>query len=89
MPMSMASDKSSDASLPSQPDMQAQSYANRASVKFLRKDIMGAISDFNLAISLNPSNADFYLNRGYLKHIINDYNGAMRDYNSALKINKI
>ena len=62
-------------------------YSNRASIKFLKKDTLGAIADFDKAITLEPQNPNLYLNRGYIKQVINDLNGAMNDYNAALKLN--
>lgn len=65
----------------------AGSYMSRASNKFMKNDIQGAISDLDTAISLEPNNQALYLNRGYLKHVINDKSGAMTDYDTAIKIN--
>ena len=33
----------------------ALAYSNRASLKFLKKDVQGAIADFDKAIQINPS----------------------------------
>ena len=65
----------------------AQDYSNRASLRFLKRDMQGAIADFNKAISIEPNNPQLYLNRGYLKHVMNDFNGAMADYNTSLQLN--
>lgn len=62
-------------------------YSNRASMRFLKKDIQGAIQDFDKAIELNPKNPELYLNRGYIKQLTNDLKGALADYNNALSIN--
>ena len=66
----------------------ALAYSNRASMRFLKQDIQGAIQDFDKAIELSPNNPELYLNRGYIKQLINDQNGAMADYNKAIAINK-
>ena len=47
----------------------ALTYSNRASMKFLKKDIKGAIQDFDKAIEISPQNPDLYLNRGYIKQV--------------------
>ena len=49
---------------------QAMEYSNKASIKFLKKDINGAIADFNKAIEISPNNPNLYLNRGYIKQLI-------------------
>ena len=66
----------------------ALAYSNRASMRFLKQDIQGAIQDFDKAIELSPNNPELYLNRGYIKQLINDQDGAMADYNKAIAINK-
>ena len=63
------------------------SYIRQASSLFMKKDIQGAISVLDSAISQNPNNPQLYLNRGFIKHVVLDYEGAMQDYNSALKVN--
>ena len=65
----------------------ATSYTSRASDRFMKKDINGAIEDMSKAISIEPTNTMHYLNRGFLKQVLNDLSGAFDDYNSALKIN--
>ncbi len=69
------------------PQDQSLAYSNRASMRFLKKDINGAIADFDKAIELNPKNPELYLNRGYIKQLTNDLKGALADYNNALSIN--
>lgn len=65
----------------------AASFMSRASEKFMKKDVKGAIDDMNQAITIAPNSPLLYLNRGYLKQVINDQKGAMDDYNTAIKIN--
>ena len=62
-------------------------YLSRASNKFMKRDVSGAIGDINLAIKVDPQNPSLYLNRGYLKQVLNNYDGALEDYNQALKLN--
>ena len=66
---------------------EAQSYSNKASNLFMKKDILGALSALDEAININPNNPQLYLNRGFVKHVIHDYDNALIDYNQALKIN--
>jgi Flp pilus assembly protein TadD len=40
---------------------------------------MGAISDYNKAIELDPNNASAYYNRAISKYYTNDLNGACED----------
>ena len=65
----------------------AQAYSNRGSLRFLKKDIKGALSDFDKAIQISPNDPKLYLNRGYIKQVINNLEDAANDYNQALKIN--
>jgi tetratricopeptide (TPR) repeat protein len=47
----------------------------------------GALADFNLAISLNPKDANAYINRGVLKATkFNDQPGAIADLRTAAKL---
>ncbi len=62
-------------------------YTSRASLKFMQKDMQGAISELDKAIQVNPNNPMLYLNRGYVRHVLNDLAGAMEDYNQAIKAN--
>lgn len=68
--------------------LSALDYSNRASIKFLKKDVFGAINDFDKAIQLSPNNHELYLNRGYIKQVINDLDGALADYNEAIRLNR-
>ena len=65
----------------------ALAYSNKASARFMKFDIEGAIECLNEAIRISPRNPQLYLNRGFVKHVIRDYKGAMQDYNEALNIN--
>jgi tetratricopeptide (TPR) repeat protein len=47
---------------------------------------LGAITDFDQVIKLDPSKVVAYLARGLLKHRLNDHKNAITDYNQAIKI---
>ena len=54
---------------------------------FKKNDLQGAITDYNEAIRLNPSNAGFYYIRGVAKSASGDKQGAITDYNEAIRLN--
>ena len=62
-------------------------YSNRGHAKSELGDKQGAISDYNLAIKINPNHANAYSNRGNAKSALGDKQGAIADYNLAIKIN--
>ena len=68
-------------------EIKGTDYMSRASNKFVKGDIAGAIEDMNQAISIESNSPVLYLNRGYLKHFSNDLDGAMKDYDAAITIN--
>ena len=64
----------------------AEEYFDSGFVKAKIADYYGAISDFTIAIELNPNYAMAYNNRGYSKSILEDYNGAIADYTKAIEL---
>ena len=47
-------------------------------------DFLGAVSDYNKAIEINPNNSSAYYNRGIAKGNLDDMSGACSDWmNSA------
>jgi len=46
-----------------------------------------AIDAYEVAIKLNPNNADAYYDRGNVRRELGDKEGAIRDFNQAIKIN--
>ena len=60
---------------------------NRGNVKKEKKDLEGAINDYNEAIRLNPQDALAYNNRGLAKKEKEDLEGAINDYNEAIRLN--
>ena len=50
-------------------------------------DFIGAITDYNQAIKINPKDAHAYFNRGNAKFKSKDLKGAIADYDTSLAIN--
>ena len=66
---------------------EALAYSNKASTRFMKQDIKGALECLDEAIKLSPNNPQLYLNRGFVKHVTRDYASALQDYNKAIEIN--
>jgi tetratricopeptide (TPR) repeat protein len=62
-------------------------YGDRAIAKAELFDSLGAISDFSMAITLDPEYENAYIWRGEEKFKICDYKGAILDYQLALELN--
>ena len=54
--------------------------------KYDKGDYQGAISDFSMAIEIEPQFAAAYSNRGLSKAELKDYQGSISDYNKALEL---
>jgi DNA helicase II / ATP-dependent DNA helicase PcrA len=65
----------------------AEFYYNNAIAKLSLGDKQGAISDYDLAIKLNPGYSGTYNNRGLIKSDLGDKQGAISDYDLAIKLN--
>ena len=61
-------------------------FRGRASMRFLKKDLDGALSDYNKSIELDNTVSEAYVNRGLLKKTQGYYKDALADYNSAIKL---
>ena len=61
----------------------AQFYIRRADEKFIKKDYYAAISDYNRAIEIDPSDPYSYIFSGYAKLNLDDINGACFDWKIA------
>ncbi len=55
--------------------------------KFNKKDFVGALTDANTAIDLNPSNFQLYVDRGMVKTKMGDPAGAKADFAKAIRLN--
>ena len=62
-------------------------YVTRGQRKKLDADYKGALADLDIAIHLQPDNAEAYIERGSAKHELDDYEGALVDLNIAIRIN--
>ncbi len=66
---------------------EAYSYINRGVAKSDLGDKQGAISDYDLAIAINPQLAQAYNNRGSAKSDLGNNQEAIGDYDLAIAIN--
>ncbi len=65
----------------------AKDYINSGDAKYLKRDMDGAITDYNRALENNPQLSEAYNNRGNAKQGKGDLEGAIADYNRAIEIN--
>jgi tetratricopeptide (TPR) repeat protein len=65
----------------------ANAYYFRASARFGKSDLDGAIGDYGQALRLDPSDADYLNARAAVYEAKNDMDRAMADYNAAIKAN--
>jgi tetratricopeptide (TPR) repeat protein len=62
------------------------SYAERGLLRLNTGNYAGALSDYNVAIQLEPDNYDYYLNRGLIKERAKDFVGALADYRQVITL---
>ena len=62
-------------------------YFNRGKIKTRLKQNKSAIDDFDAAIDLDSSYADFYIERGLVKQKSGDSEGAMADLDAVINLN--
>ena len=62
-------------------------YFNRGNVIALLGQTKSAIADYDTAIDLNSSDADFYIRRGIAKQKTGDSEGAIADFDAAIGLN--
>jgi tetratricopeptide (TPR) repeat protein len=68
-------------------DNRSRLYYNRGNAYYRKGDYYRAISDFDLAIRLDPKSAWAYNNRGEVYEAKNDLDHAIADFDQALKLN--
>ncbi len=74
--------------IPKDTALKADDYFASAVQKYEKRDIKGALADYNSAIQLDPSYAIAYQNRGILKQFnLRDIKGALADYNRSIQLN--
>lgn len=60
-------------------------YINRALTRYYRQELRGAMSDYDLALDLDPNNVLGHYNRGLLRAQIGDDNRAIEDFNVVIE----
>lgn len=60
-------------------------YINRALTRYYRQDLRGAMSDYDLAIDLDPNNVFGHYNRGLLRAQVGDDNRAIEDFSVVVE----
>ncbi len=65
----------------------ADDYFLRGSEKYNNGDYLGAITDYNMALMINPDYAYAYNNRGTIFDTLGEQEQALADYNNALRLN--
>ncbi len=63
----------------------ADDFFVMAQSKSQKGDYMGAISDYDRALSLNPDFGEVYFRRGLARNVLHDWKGAAADYTKALE----
>ena len=65
----------------------AEEYYNQGEIHRHKGEYDQAISDYTIALGINPSYAEAYCNRGNAYQSKDHYDQAISDYNKALEIN--
>ncbi|MBR3859139.1 MAG: tetratricopeptide repeat protein [Bacteroidaceae bacterium] len=60
-------------------------YINRALTRYYRQELRGAMSDYDLAIDLEPDNVLGHYNRGLLRAQVGDDNRAIEDFSVVIE----
>ena len=61
-------------------------YNARGICKYVLKDYLGSVNDFDIAISLTPSFADAICNRAKAKYQLKDFENAEKDFSKAAEL---
>jgi tetratricopeptide (TPR) repeat protein len=64
----------------------ASDYTGRGLAKSGLKDYVGAITDYNISLGIDPNRAKTYYDRGLSKYELNDKSGAIKDLQQAYKL---
>ena len=65
-----------------------EAYVNRGNAKLGQGDAVGAIADYDKAISLNPTDAGAYFGRGHAKRTQGNFDEAISDFDKALELGR-
>ncbi len=65
----------------------AEDFYKEGREKYDKKDLSGAIEDFNQAIKINPDYVLAYISRGLAQSDLGDNQAAVEDYSKAIQIN--
>jgi tetratricopeptide (TPR) repeat protein len=63
-------------------------YYNRAVARQRKGDLVGAASDYDRAIQVNPRYADAYFNHGAIRYGQGQFDVAISDFSKAIEINR-
>lgn len=61
-------------------------YLHRGMYRFGKKDLTGALADYNIALKLKSDDPEIWLNRGLVKEKLHDLSGAYADYTMAIEL---
>lgn len=61
-------------------------YINRGILFYRKHNYRSAMSDYDLAVSIDPENGSCYYNRAMLRQELGDYNNALADYDKAIEL---
>lgn len=64
-----------------------EAWSYRALLRLQTNDQKGALEDYNKAIELNQTNANYFINRGLLNYYAKHYRDALSDYDKAIELN--
>ncbi len=63
----------------------AETYINRALIRYYTYDLRGAMADYDYAQQLDPSSIMIYYNRGLLRAQVGERNRAIEDFTEVIK----
>jgi len=61
-------------------------HAQLAYHKFNKGDFKGALTEYDEAIRIDPTDVEYFLNRGLVKEKLRDYEGSLGDFTTALRL---
>lgn len=64
----------------------SEHFINRALARYNQTNLRGAMSDYDLALNIDPNNFFGHYNRGLLRAEVGDYNRSLEDFDFVLEI---